>query len=50
MELDTSIIAQILNIVAPFAISLGVTFAVAETVFQWFLRVAFGKITFKTGG
>ena len=43
MQLSTEIIADILNTVSPFAITLGVTFAVAENVFQWFLRVAFGR-------
>lgn len=43
MQIDTQIIADILNCIAPFAITLGITFAVAETVFQWFLRIAFGR-------
>lgn len=43
MVLDTSIISSILNTISPFAITLGVTFAVSETVFQWFMRIAFGR-------
>lgn len=43
MQLDTTIIADILNTIAPFAVTLGITFAVAESVFQWFIRIAFGR-------
>lgn len=43
MQIDTQIIVDIFNTIAPFAVTMGVTFAVAETVFQWFLRIAFGR-------
>lgn len=41
--LDTAIIADILTSIAPFAIEFAITFALAEFIFQWFMRVAFGK-------
>ncbi len=43
IQLDTQIIADILNTIAPFAVTLGITFSLAETVFQWFIRIAFGR-------
>lgn len=36
------LISTLLGAIAPFSIGLGVTFAVAELVFQWFMRIAFG--------
>ena len=41
--LDTTIIADILNNISPFAITFAIVFAIAEGVMQWFLRIAFGK-------
>lgn len=41
--LDSQIITDILNTIGPFAVTLGVVFATAEAVFQWFMRIAFGK-------
>lgn len=41
--LDTSIVSTLLTTISPLAVELGVTLAIAETVFQWFIRLVFGR-------
>ncbi len=43
--LDTSYISNLLQAISPFAVTMAVTFATAEFIFQWFIRVAFGKFS-----
>ena len=44
MELfDSSLISDILQSVASFVVPFTITFACAEFILQWFLRLAFGR-------
>lgn len=40
---DSSLIADILQSVSSFTIPFAITFACAEFLLQWFLRLAFGR-------
>lgn len=40
---DSSLITQIMQSVASFTIPFAITFAGAEFILQWFLRLAFGR-------
>lgn len=40
--LDPSFAGELLSTISPFAIGLAVTFATAELIFQWFMRIVFG--------
>lgn len=42
-ELSNEIILNILQTVCPFACTLGTVLTVAEVVYKWFIRVAFGR-------